>query len=128
MLPVRLQGSKAQLRSEIANELLDGAVQLVAAAFAARPHDHIGLAGHNRRDHRGNIFRLVRSVGVDEDDHIAGRFIERQPERFAFALAVIEHDARAMVDRNLPRAIARMTVHHENLVGIRADGVDDFAD
>ena len=36
---------------------------------------------------RRDVVRIVRSVGVDEDDDLAGRLVERQAQRVALALA-----------------------------------------
>ena len=56
----------------------------------------------NRRDHRRDVFRLVRAVGVDEHDDVAGRLVECQAERVALAFAAIEHHARAVLERRCP--------------------------
>ena len=52
----------------------------------------------------GNVARLVRSVGVDEDDDVAGRFVERQPQRVALALAAV----RGRPARRAAAAISRV--------------------
>ncbi len=43
-------------------------------------------------------------------------------------LPVVEHDARAVRRGDLARAVARVAVDDEHLVGVRPDGVDDLAD
>ena len=43
-------------------------------------------------------------------------------------LPLVEHDARAVRGGDLARAIARVAVDDEHLVGVRPDGVDDLAD
>ena len=103
-------------------------MQLVAAAFAARADDQVGLAGPDRRDQRRDVARIVRSVRVDEHDDVAGRFVERQAQRVALALAAVEDDPRAVLQGDVARAIRRVAVDDEHLVGIRLDGIDDLAD
>ena len=53
---------------------------------------------------------------------------ERQPQRLALAAAVVQDDARAVLDGDLARAIARVAVDDQHLVGVRLHLVDDLAD
>ena len=56
-VPAIVDREHDELRADVADELLERAVQLVAAALAARADDEVGLAGLDRRDQRGNVVR-----------------------------------------------------------------------
>ena len=53
---------------------------------------------------------------------------DRDSKRVALAAAVVLDDAGAMLDRDLARAVARVAVDHENLVGVGPARVHDRAD
>ena len=53
---------------------------------------------------------------------------ERQAQRLALALAAVLDDARAVRGGDLARAVARMAVDDQHLVGVRLHLVDDLAD
>ena len=72
--------------------------------------------------------RLVRPVGVDEDDDVAGRLVEGQAQRLAFAFAAVEDDARAVLGGDL-RACGRASGRRRPAPRRRtAHRVDDLAD
>ena len=81
-------------------------MQFVAAAFSARTDHHVGFIGTNRRNEFGNVVRIVRTVGVDEDQDPARALGDRQAQRLAFAAAAVENDARSMVQRGFPSPVA----------------------
>ena len=56
------------------------------------------------------------------------RRVERQPQRLALAAAVVLDDARAVLEGDLARAILRVAVDDQHLVGVRLHRVDDLAD
>ena len=53
---------------------------------------------------------------------------KRQPQRVALALAAVEDDARAVRDGDVARAVPRVAVDDQHLVGVRLHRVDDLAD
>src|SRR2546430_12070060 len=53
---------------------------LVAAEEAAAEH-HVGLAGGDGRDQRGQLGGIVLEVGVLDDDHLALRLGDRKSTR-----------------------------------------------
>ena len=70
----------------------------------------------------------MRSVGVDEDDDVAGGLRQREPDRVALTFAVILNHARAVRLRDLARAIGRVAVDDQHLVAVGPDRVDDLSD
>src|SRR4029453_11649159 len=109
-------------------ELLDRAVQFVAAAFAARPDHHVGGARLDWAHQRGNVLRVVGAVGVDEDDDLAGGQVERAAQRLTLAFAAIELDAGPVRLGNLAGRVGRMAVDDKHFVRVRRHRVDDIAD
>ena len=60
-VPAVVDRQHDDLRADVPDELLERAVQLVAAAFAARADDQVGLAGHDRR-HQRRECRAARAI------------------------------------------------------------------
>jgi hypothetical protein len=103
-------------------------VQLIAPALASRGDHQVGPARADGLDESGDVGWLVRAVGVDEDDDLGGGGGDRDSKRVALAAAVVLDDAGAMLDGDLARAVARVAVDHENLVGVGPARVHDRAD
>jgi hypothetical protein len=82
----------------------------------------------DRRDERGDVLRIVRAVGVDEDDDAGGGGVDREPERLALAAAVVLNDARAVLEGDVARPIARVAVHDQHFVRVRSHRLDNLAD
>ncbi len=79
---------------------------------------HVGLAGQDRADQRGNVARVVLVVGVGVDDDVGPELetgVEAGLERGREALVVGQaHDVVDPVGaRDLDRAIARAVVDDE---------------
>ena len=88
-VPAIVDRQHDELRSDVADELLERAMQLVAAAFAARADDQVRLARLDRRDELRDVVRVVRAVGVDEDEDLVVGLVEREAQRFALAAPVV---------------------------------------
>ena len=103
-------------------------MQLVAAALATRSDHEIRVAGFDRSHQFRDVERIVRAVGVDEDEDAGRGLIDRDPQRLTLAVTVIGDDARAVLGRDRGGPVARMAVDHEHFVRERLHRVDDFAD
>jgi len=127
-VPAVVDRQHDQLRPDVADQLIERAVELIAAAFAARGDDQVGLAGADGLDEFRDVGGLVRAVGVDEDDNLGGGGSNRHPQRVPLTAAVVHDDPGAVLDGDIARAVARVAVDHENLVGVGAARVDDRTD
>ena len=69
----------------------------------------------------------MRPIRIDEHENVAPSLRERAPKRLALPASGIKDDADALFAGNLPRSIGRMPVDHENIIGVRPNGVNHLA-
>ncbi len=117
----RAEAGVDDLRQEVvapqAHEHRPRARELVAAAaHPAADHD-VGLAGGDGRDEVGNRGGIVRSVGVQRHDDVAGGGGNPAPDRVPLAAAVVEEHRHVV----RPQAIGEpsvLAVHDNQFVAV----------
>ncbi|MEL7641693.1 MAG: hypothetical protein AAGU21_18820 [Solidesulfovibrio sp.] len=88
----------------------------------------VGLAVEDRPQERGDIGRVMGTVGIDENDDVPGDMLDGFAQGIPLALAVVEDDRDAQAFGDGAGLVRRMAVHHQQFIGMGPAPRDDLAE
>src|SRR5205823_395198 len=102
--------------------------QLFAAAGEAAADAKVRLAPYDRQGEFRDVGRVVRAVGIHENDNIGIRELQALPHRRSLASAVIGVNRRTEALRDRPRLVGGAPVHDMNFVRERRRSLNRLGD